>query len=40
MLDRETPEIYALGPLEQREAVLVFNTETMLTAEKTIEYFI
>lgn len=40
VLDRETPEIYALGPVEQREAVLIFNTETMLTAENTIEYFI
>lgn len=32
--------IYALGPTEGREAILLFNLETQLTAEKTIEYFI
>ena len=36
----ETHEIYALGESEAREAVLLFNEETKLTPEKTIEYFI
>lgn len=31
---------YALGALDSREAVLVYNEATKLTAEKTIEYFI
>lgn len=31
---------YALGPMEGREAILLFNQDTRLTAEKTIEYFI
>lgn len=31
---------YALGEKPQREAVLIFNEKTALTAEKTIEYFI
>lgn len=38
--NRESREIYALGPYEGREAVLLFNEKTKLTAEKTIEYFI
>ncbi len=32
--------LYALGPVEEREAVLLGNNNTLLTAEKTIEYFI
>ena len=32
--------IYALGPADNREAILIFNDTTKLTAEKTIEYFI
>ena len=32
--------LYALGPKEGREAVLLRNKETVLTEEKTIEYFI
>lgn len=36
----ETDEPYALGRMQEREAVLVFNRRTMLTAESTIEYFI
>lgn len=31
---------YALGPKADREAVLLFNSETELTPESTIEYFI
>lgn len=38
--NRETTELYALGPYENREAVLLFNEDTKLTEEKTIEYFI
>lgn len=36
----EKQGVYALGPMEAREAILLFNEETRLTAEKTIEYFI
>lgn len=39
-LDSETHELYAMGEEERREAVLLFNERTKLTAEKTIEYFI
>ncbi|MDE7244511.1 MAG: peptidase C39 [Oscillospiraceae bacterium] len=38
--NRETPELYALGKPETREAVLLFNERTKLTADETIEYFI
>lgn len=38
--NRESQELYALGDTEFREAVLVFNENTKLTPEKTIEYFI
>jgi hypothetical protein len=38
--NRETFELYALGPYELREAVLLFNEETKITPEKAIEYFI
>ncbi len=38
--NRQSKEIYALGPYEGREAVLLFNEKTKMTAEKTIEYFI
>ncbi|MDU7338024.1 MAG: peptidase C39 [Clostridium sp.] len=31
---------YALGPIDTREAILFFNTETQKTPTKTIEYFI
>lgn len=36
----EKADIYALGPVEKREAVLIFNEKTKLTEDKTIEYFI
>ncbi len=39
-LEREDGALYALGRTEEREAVLIFNEETKLTPEKTIEYFI
>ena len=38
--NRETTELYALGPKQCREAVLLFNNKAKLTPEKTIEYFI
>lgn len=39
-LERETRTVYALGPAETREAVLLFNRQTELTEDKTIEYII
>lgn len=39
-LNREELDIYALGPADGREAVLLFNEDTKLTEERTIEYFI
>jgi hypothetical protein len=38
--ERENLDIYALGPTENREAVLLFNEHTVLTEEKTVEYII
>lgn len=38
--DRQTQEIYSFGPTEGREAVILFNEKTKLTAEKTVEYMI
>jgi hypothetical protein len=38
--NQETTEIYALGPYEGREAVLLFNEDTVVLPEKSIEYFI
>lgn len=38
--ERETADSYALGPAESREAVLLFNEATLLTEEKTVEYYI
>ena len=40
LFNRETLELYSLGPKEGREAVLLTNKNTVLTTEKTIEYFI
>ena len=31
---------YAFGPAENREAILLFNEQTVLTAERTVEYMI
>ena len=39
-LERETIEPYAFGPIEHREAVLLFNERTRLTPERTVEYII
>lgn len=38
--NRETRELYALGPVKDREAVILYNEDTKLTEERTIEYFI
>lgn len=38
--EREEREVYALGPVETREAVLLFNEHTKLTEETTVEYMI
>lgn len=38
--NREENAPYALGPIEDREAVLLFNEHTKKTAQDTIEYFI
>lgn len=38
--NQETQDIYALGPIEGREAVLLFNERTRIVPEKVIEYFI
>ena len=38
--EREPQELYAFGEVEGREAVLLFNEKTKLTAEKTVEYMI
>ncbi len=34
-LERETRTVYALGPVESREAVLLFNEQTRLTAGRS-----
>lgn len=39
-LEREEIAVYALGPFEGREAILLFNRNTALTEEDTVEYFI
>lgn len=39
-MESEDIEPYAFGPEEEREAVLLFNAGTELTAEKTVEYMI
>ena len=38
--NQEKLAIYALGPTETREAILLFNDATKLTEERTVEYFI
>lgn len=38
--EREVQDVYAFGPVEGREAVLLFNEQTRLTEEKTVEYII
>ena len=38
--NQENKEIYSLGPLEEREAVLIYNEKTRTVPEEVIEYFI
>ena len=38
--EQQDDGVYALGPMDTREAVLLFNERTKLTAENTIEYMI
>ena len=38
--EREIQAVYSFGSVEGREAVLLFNEKTRLTAEKTVEYII
>ena len=40
LLTRESVAPYAFGPMETREAVLLFNGNIALTADKTVEYMI
>ena len=40
LLARESVAPYAFGPIETREAVLLFNGNIALTADKTVEYMI
>lgn len=39
-LEKAVQDLYALGAVEGREAVLLFNERTVLTADKTVEYII
>ena len=39
-MERAERDVYALGPAEGREAVILFNDKTVLTADKTVEYII
>ena len=39
-LNRITEGFYEMGPYDTREAVIVFNTDTRLLPEETIDYFI
>ncbi len=39
-MERTEQEPYAMGPVPGREAILLFNERTVLTAEQTVEYVI
>lgn len=39
-LNRQTKGFYEMGPYDIREALIMFNSETQLSPEKTIDYFI
>jgi hypothetical protein len=39
-LEQEGQTLYAMGPLDHREAVLLFNTQTELTQDETVEFII
>ena len=38
--EREEISVYSLGPFDTREAILLFNMDTELTEDRTVEYFI
>lgn len=40
LFEREEIHPYSFGPYETREAILLFNGQTVLTEEKTVEYMI
>lgn len=40
LLTRETVSPYAFGPVENREAVLLFNKNSVLTEDRAVEYII
>lgn len=40
LLERQEMFPYAFGPIEEREAVLLFNNRTVLTPDATVEYMI
>lgn len=39
-LNRTTESFYEMGPYDLREAVIIFNTDTRLLPENTIDYYI
>lgn len=39
-LNQQTKGFYEMGPFETREALIMFNRDTQLSPEKTIDYFI
>ncbi|MDR0813360.1 MAG: peptidase C39 [Oscillospiraceae bacterium] len=39
-LNHEKRDYYTLGSVENREAVIIYNTRTQKSSEKTIEYFL
>ena len=39
-MERTEQAVYAFGPVPGREAILLFNEQTVLTAERTVEYVI
>jgi hypothetical protein len=40
IINDESNDFYALGEVQGREAMLLYNTNTRITPEKSIEYFI
>ena len=40
LLNETGVESYSMGPVENREALLIYNKDTRNTPEKTIEYII
>ena len=39
-LEKTVQDVYAFGPVEGREAIILFNDETVLTEDKTVDYII